>query len=158
MGVFWLRLCFFVLLRGREADIPELVDHVAFWMPVLVLSVSKDLDKLLQDCRVTTIAALRELGRVVVVTVYLSVVFVIAVLRTKNRGTHRTCEMINVVLSIQSRNIGTSKRSTAFVTQQVEASKIISLAERILPASIFFVCREELGRYNLTTVLSGPKY
>lgn len=63
-----------------QADIPEFVNHVAFGMPVLVLAVPEDLDKLLQNGGLAAVAALRELGRIMVVAVDISVVFVVAVL------------------------------------------------------------------------------
>jgi hypothetical protein len=48
-------------------------------MPVLVLAVSVDFDKLLEDGRLAAIAALGELCRVVVVAVDAPLVFVVAV-------------------------------------------------------------------------------
>jgi hypothetical protein len=64
------------------------MDHVTLWMPMLVLSVSEDLDKLFENCGVTAVASLRKLCGVVVMTEYLSIVLVIAVLGTKDGGAH----------------------------------------------------------------------
>jgi hypothetical protein len=49
-------------------------------MPVLVLPVAKDLDKLLKNCRVASVALLGELGGIVVVAVNLGIMLVVAVL------------------------------------------------------------------------------
>lgn len=65
---------------GGQSHIPELVNHVTLGMPMLVLPVAKDLDKLLKYCRVTSIALLGELSRVVIVAVNLGIVLVVAVL------------------------------------------------------------------------------
>jgi hypothetical protein len=70
-------------------------------MPVLVLSVAEDLDKLLEDSRLAAIAPLGKLGRVVVVTVDMSIVFVVAVLGAKDGGTEGAGEMINMILVVE---------------------------------------------------------
>ncbi len=68
-------------LLGRvQADVPELVDHVALGVPVLVLAIPEDLDKLLKDGGLASAATLGELGGVVIVAVDAAVVFVVAVL------------------------------------------------------------------------------
>lgn len=54
---------------------------------MLILSISEDLDKLLKNCRLTSVALLSELGGVVIVTVDLAIVFVVAVLRAKDSRT-----------------------------------------------------------------------
>lgn len=53
---------------------------------MLILAVAIYLDKLLQDGGLTAIAALRELGGVVVVAVDLAIVLVIAVLGSEDGG------------------------------------------------------------------------
>ena len=62
-----------------QAHVPVLVDHVAFWVPMLVLPVAEDFDELLQDRCLAAVAALSELGRVVVVAVDAALVFIVAV-------------------------------------------------------------------------------
>lgn len=74
-------------------------------MPVLILAVSKDFDKLFEDGRLTAIAALGEFGRIVVMTVYVALVFVVAVLRAKHGRTYRTGKVLYVVLSIQGGDV-----------------------------------------------------
>lgn len=54
-------------------------------MPVLVLAIAEDLDKLFQNSGLTAVAALGELGRVVEVTVHLALVFVVGILSTEDR-------------------------------------------------------------------------
>lgn len=89
----------------RKPNVPELVDHVTFWVPVLVLTVTEDLDKLLKNCRLTTVALLRELGGVMVVAVDLPIVFVVAVLRAEDGRTEGAREVVDVVFSLQGRDI-----------------------------------------------------
>lgn len=72
---------------------------------MLVLSISEDLDKLLKNCRLTSVALLRELGGVMVMAVNLSVVFIVAVLSTKDGRTKRTGKVIDVILSLERSNI-----------------------------------------------------
>lgn len=76
--------------RGSELDVPKLratakgsargavqgtkgfanlVDHVAFWMPVLVNTVAIDLDKLLENGRVAASAFDGKTSRVVEMTI-----------------------------------------------------------------------------------------
>ena len=123
-------------------------------MPVLVLPISKDLHKLLEDRGLTTVASLSKLSRVVIMAVDFIVMFIVAVLRPKDSGTNRACEMLNVIFSIQGRNIRTTKRSLTLVTQKVEATEVISLTQRILTASIILVNGKEFRSHDLTTVLS----
>lgn len=68
---------------------------------MLVLTISEDLDKLLENGCSTTIALLRELCRVVKVAIDLAIMFVVAILRSEHRRTHRACEVVDVVLSVQ---------------------------------------------------------
>lgn len=146
------------LVRRRQPDIPELVDHVALGMPVLVLAVSKDLDELLQDGRLAAVTPLGELRRVVVVAVYVTIVLVVTVLRSKNRGTERAGEMVYVVLSVEGRDVRATQRSAALVAEQAKPSEVVSLAQGILTVAVLVIGREELGRNNLATVLCGRPF
>jgi hypothetical protein len=67
---------------------------------MLVLAVPEYLDELLQDCSLASIASLCELRRVVVMTVYLTFMLVVAILRTEDSWAHRTGEMLDVVFPI----------------------------------------------------------
>ncbi len=42
------------------------------------------------------------------------------------------------------------------MTQQIESSEVVDLAERVLAFALFFVYREEFRCDNLTTILDGP--
>jgi len=89
----------------REPNIPELMDHVAFWMPVLVLTVPIDLDELLEDRCLASVASLGKPSRVMVMTVYFPLVLVVAVLSSKNRGTYGAREMFDMVFPFQCSDI-----------------------------------------------------
>ena len=93
------------LVRRREAHIPEFVNHVTFGMPMLILAVSINLDKLLENGRVAAVAALSELSGVVKMTIDLSLVFVVGVLSAKHRRAYGTGEMFNVILAVESSNV-----------------------------------------------------
>lgn len=107
--------CIGICSLWGQPDIPEFVDHITLWVPVLILTVPKDLHKLFQDCRLTAIAPLRVLGGVVIVAIDLSLVFVVAVLGTKDGGAHRAGEMFNMIFAVESGNVGTAKSTTTFV-------------------------------------------
>lgn len=77
------------------------MDHVTFWVPVLILAIPKYFHKLLQDCCVAPITALGELGRVMVVAVDLAIMLIIAVLRAKHCWTYRAGKVIYMVFSIK---------------------------------------------------------
>ena len=84
---------------------------------MLVLAIAEDFHELLQDCRVAAVASLGELGRVVEVTVDLAFVFIVGILCTKDRGTDRTSKMLDVVLAVESGNIGAAQSTAAFMTE-----------------------------------------
>ena len=69
-------------------------------MPVLILPVSEDLDKLLQYRRLTSIAPLSVSRRVVIVTENLSVVLVITILCPEDGWADRAREMLNMVFAV----------------------------------------------------------
>lgn len=84
---------------------------------MLILSVTEYLDKLLKNCRLTTVTFLCELGGVVVVAVNLTVVLVITVLGAKDRGTQRACKMVDMIFPFQGRDVGSSEGTTTLVTE-----------------------------------------
>ena len=86
--------------RLTKSDVPEFVNHVAFRMPVLILAVAKNLNKLLEDCSLAAIAPLCVLRRVVVVAVHISFVLLVAVLGSKDGWAKGTCKMVDVVLPV----------------------------------------------------------
>ena len=85
-------------------------------MPMLILAIPKDLYELLEDRGLTTVAPLSKLSRIVIMAIDFIFMLIVAVLRSKNRGTNRACEMFNVIFSIQGRNVRTTKRSLTLVT------------------------------------------
>src|SRR3569833_57374 len=107
-----------VFVRGCQADVPELVDHVALGMPVLVLAVPEDLDNLLEDGGLAAIAPLCELGRIVVVAVYLAVMLVIAVLSTEHGVAEGAGEVVDMIFALEGSDVGTSQGATALMAQE----------------------------------------
>ena len=67
---------------------------------MLVGTLSKYFDKLFQYGCSTSKTPLRELSRVVVVTIHIALMLIIAVLRPKHSRAHGTCKVLDVVLSI----------------------------------------------------------
>jgi hypothetical protein len=55
---------------------------------MLVLPISENLDKLLENCGVTSVATLRKLSGVVEMAVDFALVFVVGVLGAKHSWTH----------------------------------------------------------------------
>lgn len=82
---------------------------------MLILSISKDLHELLEDCGLTTVASLSKLCRIVIMAVDFIVMLIVAVLRSKNSRTNGACEMLDVIFSIEGRNVRTTKRSLTLV-------------------------------------------
>ncbi len=122
-------------------------------MPVLVLAVPKDLDKLLEDSSVAAITSLSEMRRVVVVAVDLAIMLVVAVLRTENCRTDRAGEVFNVILSIDSRDVRPTQRATTLMAEKVKTPKVVSFTQGILVCAVFLVNREEFGSNRLATIL-----
>lgn len=129
-----------------------LVNHVTLWVPVFVLAVTINLDKLLQDRRPTSCTLDGVVERIVIVTVDLAIMFVIGVLGTKDCWAYRTCEVLNVIFVVQRRDIGATKSSSTRLAHKVESPEIVALTEWIL-LPIGLGDGEKLGRYNLPTVL-----
>ena len=77
-------------------------------MPVLIDTVAEDLDELLQDGSLTTIALLRKFGRVVVMAVHIAFVLVVGILCTKDSRAYTASEMLNVVFAVHGSNVGAS--------------------------------------------------
>lgn len=121
-------------------------------MPVLILAVAENLDKLLQDGGVASVASLSKLGGIMEMAVHLALVFVIGILGTEYCGTHGASEMFDMIFAIQGGDVGATKSTTTFVTEQVQTSEIIDFTERVLSATFCFD-RKEFRRNDLTTVL-----
>ena len=85
-----------------------LVDHVTLWVPVLVLTVAVDFDKLLQNRGPASSTLDRVTQRVVVVAKDLAVVLIVRVLGAKYRWTDGTSEVLDVVLVVERRDIAST--------------------------------------------------
>lgn len=124
-------------------------------MPVLVLAVAKDFNKLLENGRLAAITFLCKLGRVVIVAVDLTIVFIVAILRAKDGRAHGTRKVIDVIFVVESGNIGAAQGPVTLMTDEIESTKIVGLAERILISrSVLLVDGKELGGDRSTTILS----
>ena len=75
---------------------------------MLIDAIPKDLDELLQDRSLAAIALLRKFGGVVIVAVDITIVLIVAVLRTEDCGADAACEMLDMVLAIERSYIGAS--------------------------------------------------
>lgn len=120
---------------------------------MLVLTVPKDLDKLFKNGNLASVAALRILRGVVIVAINIPVMLVVAVLSAKHRRAQAAGEVIDVVFTVKSGDVGPSKCAAAVVTKKTQSSEIISFAKRVLAVPLLVVYGEELGCYNLTAVL-----
>lgn len=121
-------------------------------MPVLILTITEDLHELFQDGRLTAITALGKLGGIVVVTVYATLVLVVAVGRAEDGGAYGAGEMLDMVFAVESCNIRASEGLSAFEAEKVEPSEVVGFAQGVLPWGLFGH-GEEFGRYNFPAVL-----
>lgn len=74
-------------------------------MPVLVDPVAVDLDELLKDGGLASIAFLCEFRRVMVMTKDLSLMLIVTVLSSKHRGADRARKVIDVVFAVQRSDV-----------------------------------------------------
>jgi hypothetical protein len=75
---------------------------------MLILTITKDLNKLLQNGVVTTMTPLRKSCGVVVMTINVSIMFVVAVLCAEYCWAYGASEVLNMILSVQSSYIRAS--------------------------------------------------
>jgi hypothetical protein len=132
-----------VRARRRKAYIPEFMYHVTLWVPVLILSISENLDELLQNGSLAAVASLSELSGIVIVAVDLSFMFVVAILSPKNGWADRTGEVLDMVLALKRRDIRTAQCATTLETEEVETPEVVSLAQWVLALAIFIIDGEE---------------
>jgi hypothetical protein len=86
--------------------------------------------------------------------VNIALVFVIAVLGSKDGIAEGACKVVDVILSVQSCYVRAAKRTAALMTEQAESPKIVGLAKRVLALAVVVVCREEFGSYYLAAILN----
>jgi hypothetical protein len=103
-------------------------------MPVLVLAVSVNLNKLLQNCGPATSTLDGVAKRVMVMAKDLAVMFIVRVLRAKHGRADRACKVLDMVLVIQCCDVAPSQSLATGVANQVQASKVVALTERMLLA------------------------
>ena len=121
---------------------------------MLILTVAEYLHELFEDRGLAPVATLCKSCRVVVVAINLPLMLVVIVFRTESCRADGACKVVDVKLSIQGRDIRPSKRPPTSKTKEVQSSKIVGLAERILSFASFIVNWEEFGCYDLSAILS----
>lgn len=110
---------------------------------MLVLSVPEDFHELFQYGSLTTIASLGKLCGIVIVTVYLSFVFVVAILSPKHGRAHGTGEMLDMVLALKRRNVRASQCAATLEAEEVETPEVVSFAQWVLALAILIIDREK---------------
>lgn len=120
---------------------------------MLVFPISKYLNKLLQDCRLTACTSLCELSRVVIVTKHLIIMFIVAILGPKDRWTRGAGKMLYMVFSIQGGNIRSTESTSALVAEKIQPSEVINLTQWIFRTTISVLDRKEFRCYNFSAVL-----
>jgi len=74
-------------------------------VPVLVLAITEYLDKLLENGGTATIASLGKLGRIMVMTVHISVMLIVTILSAKDSRTKAAREVLDVIFSVKRSDI-----------------------------------------------------
>lgn len=120
---------------------------------MLVLAIAENLDKLFEDGGLAAITSLCELGGVVIVTVDHTIMLIVAILCSERRWAHRASEMFDVIFAFECCDVGSSQSSTAIEAKQIQAAKVVGLAERILAGSTLIIDRKEFRCHNLATIL-----
>jgi hypothetical protein len=120
---------------------------------MLILTIPEDFNKLFEDSSLTAVAALSEFGRVMVVAVYVSLVFVVTVLSTKDGRAYRAGKMFDVVFAVEGGDVGSTEGASTCMAEQVESAEVIRFAKRVLVRRLFWH-GEELGRDDFAAVLN----
>lgn len=118
----------FFLCGMRNLDTPELLNHVALWMPVIDHIVSLNLDVLLQDGHVAARAGDGESSGIMKVAVYFLVVLVIGIVGSKHGGAVVAGKVVGVVFSVQGNDVGAAQCLVALGTHEAQSSKVVSFA------------------------------
>jgi hypothetical protein len=74
--------------------------QVAFWMPKLASHITIYFNELLQYPTIATSAFRSESNGIMVRTIGITVMLVVRILRTEQRGTYRTGEMLDMIFFI----------------------------------------------------------
>lgn len=105
---------------------------------MLILTVAEDFDKLFEDSCLTAIASLSEFGRVMVVAVYVSFVFIVAVLCTKDSRAYRAGKMLDMVFAVERGDVRSTEGASTCMTEQVQSAEVICFAKRVLIRRLFW--------------------
>jgi hypothetical protein len=84
---------------------PYLMYHIAFRVPMLVLPISEDFNKLLQNGSLATTTFRGELCRIMIMAINLAVVLIIRILWSKYRRTNTARKVLDMILAVQRSNI-----------------------------------------------------
>jgi hypothetical protein len=77
-----------------------------------------------------------------VVAVYISFMFVVAVLSTKDSRAYRAGKMFDVVFAVECSNVGTAKSTSTCMAEQIQSAEIIRFAKRVLIGRLFWYGKE----------------
>ena len=69
-------------------------------MPVLILAVAEDFDKLLENGILAALATLCEFCRIVVMAIHVAFVLIVAIFSSELCRADGACEMLNMVLPV----------------------------------------------------------
>jgi hypothetical protein len=108
------------------------MDHVALWMPMLILAISHDLHELFGYWPGTPKTQLCEFEAKVVMTVYSIFVFVVRILCTKYDSTDLAAEMVYVVLLPERGYVRAPQSFRALVAEEIQSTEVVSFAEDCL--------------------------
>lgn len=109
-----------------------LVDHVALWVPVFILAVAVNLDKLLENGGPASSTLYSIVDRVVIVTVDLAIVFVIRVLGSKDGWADGACKVLNVILVVEGGDVAPTQGLATGLAHEIETPKVVAFAEGVL--------------------------
>lgn len=85
-----------------------LVDHVTLWVPVFILAVAVDLDKLLEDRGPASCTLDSVVDRVMIVAVDLPIVFIVRILGSKDGCADGASKVFDVILVVQSSDVASA--------------------------------------------------
>ena len=123
---------------------------------MLDATVAEDLDELLEDGGPTAIAFLSEPCAVVIVAVDRSFMFVVGVGGAEDGRADGAGEVFDVVLAVESGDVGAAKGAAASKAEEVEPSEVVGLAEWVLVRRLVRDGEEFRGD-DLVAVLYGVR-
>jgi hypothetical protein len=88
-------------------------------VPVLILTIAEDFDKLLENGILTSLTALCKFGRIVIMAVHVAFVLVVTIFGSELCRADGTREMLNMVLPVQGGDVGTSKGTATRMAEEI---------------------------------------